>query len=67
MNLSRLALALGGSDFKGKVSLALYVTAVPLAFIRPWLAIALYVTVALWWLVPDKRIESLVKSLEGPG
>ena len=64
---SRLALALGGSDLKGKVSLALYVTAVPLAFVRPWLAIALYVTVALWWLVPDKRIESLVKRLEGPG
>ena len=59
---SRLAQALGGSDRKGKVSLALYVAAVPLAFIRPSLAIALYVAVALWWLVPDKRIESLLKS-----
>ena len=59
---SRLAQALGGSDRKGKVSLALYVAAVPLAFIRPSLAIALYVAVALWWLVPDKRIESLLRS-----
>ena len=62
---SRLALALGGSDRKAKLSLALYVTAVAFAFIRPWLAIALYVAVALLWLVPDRRIESLVKKGEG--
>lgn len=58
---SRLALAVGGSDVKGKLSLALYIAAVPLAFLGPWLAIALYVAVALWWLVPDKRIESMLK------
>ncbi len=63
---SRLARALGGSDRKGKVSLALYITAVALAFIRPWLAIVLYVAVALLWLVPDSRIESLVGKGEGP-
>jgi uncharacterized membrane protein len=57
---SRLAVALG-NDFKGNVSLALYVAAVALAFIRPWLSIAVYVTVALLWLVPDRRIEALVK------
>jgi uncharacterized membrane protein len=62
---SRLALALGGSDRKGKLSLALYVTAVTLAFLRPWLAILLYVAVALLWLVPDSRIEALVKRGEG--
>jgi uncharacterized membrane protein len=58
---SRLAVALG-DDLKGKLSLVLYLAAVVLAFIRPWIAIALYVTVALVWLVPDRRIESLVRS-----
>jgi uncharacterized membrane protein len=56
---SRLAVALG-NDFKGKLSLALYLAAIPLAFARPWIAIVLYVTVALSWLVPDTRIEALV-------
>jgi uncharacterized membrane protein len=57
---SRLAVAVG-NDFKGNLSLALYVAAVALAFIRPWLSIAVYVAVALLWLVPDRRIEALVK------
>jgi uncharacterized membrane protein len=57
---SRLAVATGG-DLKGKVSLALYLCAIALAFVRPWVAILLYVTVSLIWLVPDTRIESLVK------
>ncbi len=46
-----------GSDFKGKLSVACYTAAVGLAFVNPWLAIALYVFVALVWLVPDRRIE----------
>jgi uncharacterized membrane protein len=62
---SRLAIATG-KDFKGKLSVALYVAAVVLAFVRPWLAIVLYVTVALIWLVPDTRIESLVKARSAP-
>jgi uncharacterized membrane protein len=57
---SRLAVALG-DDLKGKLSLVLYLSAIALAFVRPWIAIALYVTVALVWLVPDRRIEALVK------
>jgi len=57
---SRLAAAVG-TDFKGKLSLILYLAAIVLAFVRPWLAITLYVAVALLWLVPDRRIESLVK------
>jgi uncharacterized membrane protein len=57
---SRLALAVG-NDLKGKLSLGLYLAAIVLAFLRPWIAIALYVAVALVWLVPDRRIESLVK------
>jgi len=57
---SRLAVALG-ADLKGKLSIVIYVAAIALAFVRPWIAIALYVVVALMWLVPDTRIESLVK------
>jgi uncharacterized membrane protein len=57
---SRLALAVAG-DRKGKLSILLYLAAIVLAFARPWIAIVLYVTVALVWLVPDSRIESLVK------
>jgi uncharacterized membrane protein len=56
---SRLAAALG-SDVKGKVSPALYAIAIPLAFVRPWLAQAIFVIVALMWLVPDRRIESRI-------
>ena len=57
---SRLAVALG-DDFKGKVSLGLYLAAIALAFVRPWIAIAVYVGIALLWLVPDSRIESLLR------
>ena len=57
---SRLALALG-DDLKGKLSVVLYLAAIVLAFVRPWMSITLYVAVALVWLVPDTRIESLVK------
>jgi uncharacterized membrane protein len=57
---SRLALAVG-SDRKGILSLALYVLAIVLAFARPSIAIGLYVAVALLWLVPDSRIESLIR------
>ena len=60
---SRLAVALG-DDLKGNLSLALYLSAIPLAFVRPWIAILIYVTVAVMWLVPDTRIESLVKKMK---
>jgi uncharacterized membrane protein len=46
-----------GDDLKGKLSLVLYLIAIPSAFLIPWIAGALYVTVALVWLVPDSRIE----------
>ncbi len=54
---SRLATAVG-RDLKGKVSALLYAAAVLLAFLSPWFADAIYVIVALVWLVPDRRIES---------
>jgi uncharacterized membrane protein len=54
---SRLATALG-RDLKGKLSFAAYVIAVPVAFFNPWVAVALYLAVALMWFVPDRRIET---------
>jgi TMEM175 potassium channel family protein len=53
---STLATALG-RDFKGKVSMVIYAIAIPLAFVKSWLACAFYVLVAIMWLVPDRRIE----------
>jgi uncharacterized membrane protein len=54
---SKLAAAVG-KDTKGKLSALLYAAAIPLAFVRPWLAAAIYVLVALMWLIPDRRIEA---------
>jgi uncharacterized membrane protein len=51
-----LASALG-SDLKGKMSTVIYVVAIPLAFVRPWLACGIYGLVAAMWLIPDRRIE----------
>src|SRR5437868_12316951 len=56
---SVLATALG-ADFKGKISMVIYLFAIPLAFVRPWLACSLYVLVAVMWLVPDRRIEKTI-------
>ncbi|HEY9426426.1 MAG TPA: TMEM175 family protein [Gemmatimonadaceae bacterium] len=46
-----------GRDLKGKLSPLVYILAIGASFIRPWIAGALYVFVALVWLVPDRRIE----------
>ncbi|HKV98505.1 MAG TPA: TMEM175 family protein [Vicinamibacterales bacterium] len=54
---SLLATAVG-RDKKGLISRILYVAAIGAAFISPWISDGLYVTVALMWLVPDRRIES---------
>ena len=56
-----LARALG-ADVKGKISPLLYLTAIALAFVAPWAAQAIYVGVALMWLIPDRRIEKVVRS-----
>jgi uncharacterized membrane protein len=53
---SLLAAALG-SDFKGKISMVIYAVAIPVAFVRPWLACLIYIAVAMMWLIPDRRIE----------
>jgi uncharacterized membrane protein len=52
---SQLAQAIG-SDRKGKASLALYVAALAFAFVVPWVSVALFVIVALIWVVPDRRV-----------
>jgi len=47
-----------GRDAKGKVSPALYAAGIGFAYVEPWVSVALYVLVALIWLVPDRRLES---------
>jgi uncharacterized membrane protein len=54
---SVLATALGG-EFKEKISIVIYMFAIPLAFVNSWLAGALYAVVAIMWLIPDRRIEA---------
>lgn len=58
---SVLASALG-RDFKGKVSIGIYLVAIPLTLVSAWLAFVLYVLVAVMWLVPDRRIEKTLTS-----
>ena len=53
---SALSKALG-RDFKGKISIVIYLVAIPLALVKWWLASALYILVAIMWLIPDRRIE----------
>jgi uncharacterized membrane protein len=60
---SPLAAAVG-TDLKGKISPALYLAAIPLAFWKPWIAQTLYVSVAVMWLVPDRRIERVAMHLD---
>jgi len=50
-----------GRDLKGKLSPVFYLTAIPLAFVESRISAALYVIVALIWLVPDRRIESVLE------
>jgi hypothetical protein len=56
---STLARAVG-RELKGKLSIAMFAVGMAIAFVQPWLAIALYIAVAIIWFVPDRRIESLM-------
>jgi uncharacterized membrane protein len=47
-----------GRDVKGKLSPLIYVAAIVMAFVNQWVSVALYVLVALMWLIPDSRIEA---------
>lgn len=57
---SALAKAIG-KDFKGKLSVIIYLAGIPLAFVNPWIALAMYVLVAGSWLIPDRRIEKNIE------
>jgi uncharacterized membrane protein len=50
-----------GDDWKGKLSAVLYMIAIAVTFWLPWVAQAIYVSVALLWLVPDRRIEHALR------
>ena len=51
-----------GNDFKGKVSVVIYLSGIALAFVVPWVSAALYTLAAAWWLVPDRRIEHVLEA-----
>jgi TMEM175 potassium channel family protein len=53
-----------GIDWKGKLSPLLYVTAIGLSFVSQWLAVSIYVIVALIWVIPDRRIEHVLSGKE---
>ncbi|MBS1848785.1 MAG: DUF1211 domain-containing protein [Actinobacteria bacterium] len=50
-----------GSDVKGKLSMLLYVAAIGLAFVNHWIAVALFVAVAIMWFVPDRRLVAIAE------
>ena len=62
---STLAQALG-RDFKGKVSVVLYAVAILVAFVNVWISNAIYIFVALMWLIPDRRIEKALHQTQMP-
>ncbi len=53
-----------GRDWKGKMSPILYLTAIAVSYFYPWVAQAIYVAVALIWLVPDRRIARVFATAE---
>ncbi|HSW81372.1 MAG TPA: TMEM175 family protein [Candidatus Saccharimonas sp.] len=50
------------TDLKGIISLALYALAIPLAFVNHWVANVIYVAIAVMWIIPDSRIERLLRA-----
>lgn len=55
-NILKIAI---GSDWKGKLSPVLYLIAIVIANWAPWISLAIYVAVAMMWVVPDPRIEKM--------
>jgi uncharacterized membrane protein len=53
---SAIATALG-RDFKGKISVVVYLAAIPISFVNRWISFGIYMLVAIMWLIPDRRIE----------
>jgi TMEM175 potassium channel family protein len=61
---SVLAAALG-TDFKGRISIVIYLIAIAAAFVAPWISYTLYSAVALMWLIPDRRFERVLQGQGG--
>lgn len=55
-----------GRDWKGKISVLAYLTAIGVSHWLPWMAQLLYVVVALMWLIPDRRIERVLQQEDTP-
>lgn len=51
-------------DKKGKISIICYASAIPLAFVAPWISGILYIAIALLWIIPDKRIETEINKIQ---
>jgi uncharacterized membrane protein len=49
-----------GGDWKGKVSLVLYLAAIAVAFLAPWVSVGIYALTAMIWVIPDRRIERVL-------
>jgi uncharacterized membrane protein len=63
---SELAKVLG-RDRKGRLSVLIYAAAIPLAFVNRWIALALYVVVALMWFIPDRRLGNRLTAPSSDG
>ena len=61
---SVLVRAIKGNDLKGKISPALYIVGILATWISPWISGAMYVLVALMWVIPDRRIEKAIHEKE---
>jgi len=55
-----------GNDLKGKLTSLIYAAAVGLAFVEPWISVAIYVALAIAWLIPDRRIARVVDNSAPP-
>jgi uncharacterized membrane protein len=53
-----------GRDLKGKISPVLYLCGIALAFVNPWLAMLIFTSVAIMWMVPDRRVERYLEARE---
>lgn len=62
---SAIAMAIG-SDLKGNASIVLYLLAIGLAFVSPFISYALYVTVAVIWIIPDRRLSGQGRRRQAP-
>jgi uncharacterized membrane protein len=56
-----------GRDLKGKASPGLYAAGIALTYVDHWLGVAVYVVVALMWLVPDRRVAGVIRAAETVG